>query len=65
MSKCDSCKFRESSMFPWKCNYISIFGHSRGCEPGDLCTKYEKGDRIKSNLWSTYKKITYSDDKYD
>ena len=55
MSKCDSCKFRESSMYPWKCNYISIIGHSRGCEPGNACTEYQKGDRITLEKFSSFR----------
>lgn len=47
--KCYTCIYRASANNPWLCEYISIIGHSRGCEPGNLCTKYIKGDRILSN----------------
>lgn len=47
MSKCNSCKYRAASSNCWTCEYITIVGHSRGCEPGDLCTVYERGDRIQ------------------
>ena len=46
MSKCKSCKYRAAKDKPWECEYISIIGHSRGCEPGDDCTVYKKGRRI-------------------
>ena len=45
--KCDTCVYRTYEGLPWKCNYSEIMNHSRGCEPGDLCTKYIQGDRIK------------------
>lgn len=46
MSKCNSCKYRAGKNKLWKCEYILIMGHSRGCECGELCTKYEKGAKI-------------------
>ena len=47
--KCFSCIYRASANSQWLCEYISIVGHSRGCEPGNLCTEYVKGDRIIGN----------------
>lgn len=29
------------------CNYMDLFGHSRGCKP-ENCAKYEKGKRIRT-----------------
>lgn len=46
MNNCDTCKYRAAKGKAWKCEYICIVGHSRGCEPGDLCIRYEKGDRL-------------------
>lgn len=46
MDKCSTCIYRAASGKPWKCEYISIVGTSRSCEPGDLCTEYIKGDRL-------------------
>lgn len=45
--KCDSCVYRASVNNPWKCDYIFIVGHSRGCNPDKECTKYKKGKRIQ------------------
>ena len=48
MSKCSTCKYRAGKNKIWKCEYILIVGHSRGCECDELCTKYEKGKKIPS-----------------
>ena len=59
MSKCDTCKYRESETFPWKCNYISIVGHSRPCDCGNACTVYEEGNRIIADRLSAYDVYAY------
>ena len=46
MSKCNKCIYRASSTVPWTCDYILHENHSRGCEPGDNCSKYIKGKRL-------------------
>lgn len=45
-NKCKTCQYRAAEAVEWECNYIDIVGHSRNCEPGNLCTKYKKGDRL-------------------
>lgn len=60
MSKCDTCIYRALKGKPWKCEYIEITGHNRNCEPGNLCTEYKKGKRIKLPT-----KQLYYGDKYD
>lgn len=47
--KCTTCQYRESKTYPWACNYFSIVGHRRDCEPGNACIKYKKGKRIVLN----------------
>lgn len=44
--RCKSCIYRATTQVPWACEYILIKGHMRNCEPGSLCTKYKKGDRV-------------------
>lgn len=51
--KCKTCKYR-ADRGEWKCNYILIEGHSRGCSV-ENCTKYKKGKRlpVRENIpWS-------------
>lgn len=62
MSKCNTCIYRASSSFPWKCDYILHKNHSRGCEPGDNCSKYIKGERLVLSKSPT---ISYSSDSLD
>lgn len=47
MSKCDTCKFWRSINGSGTerlhvCHYIIDYGISRGCKPGDECTRYEE-----------------------
>lgn len=53
--KCNSCKYRASQNDMHGCDYVFIVGHSRGCDPGDFCTVYERGDRIESRNRISYK----------
>lgn len=46
MSKCNTCIYRAAKGQLWKCEYISIMGHSRGCEPDDKCVVYKRGRRL-------------------
>lgn len=43
---CSTCKFSwRSQGEETMCNYMEIFGHSRGCDPKN-CIKYKRGKRI-------------------
>ena len=53
MSKCNKCIYRAPELMPWECEYILLMGHSRPCEPGDKCTVFKKGSKLK--LDSVYK----------
>lgn len=48
MAKCETCIYR-AGMELWsnglKCDYMTIVGTSRPCEPGAKCTVYKKGKR--------------------
>ena len=46
--KCDTCIYRASKIYPWKCDYILITNCSRPCEPGNKCTVYKKGNKLKA-----------------
>lgn len=46
--KCKTCKYKAGEDAMYKCNYITIVGHSRGCEPGNKCTKYKRGKKIEN-----------------
>lgn len=44
-TRCRTCRFASrysDSPNDILCDYILIMGHSRGCDPGKDCTKYEK-----------------------
>ncbi len=47
---CKTCKYRagkwEHRTVGYRCDYICIVGHSRGC-PAENCNRYEKGKRQK------------------
>lgn len=51
-ARCKSCIYRASTSSLWACDYLAFTGHCRMGEPGDKCTKYERGNRlnIKSQL---------------
>lgn len=51
MDKCSKCIYRATKIDPWKCDYITFTGHSRGCSPGDKCVKYKKGERLKTSFF--------------
>ena len=53
--KCKTCKYRTSESAMNRCDYIFIIGHSRGCDPGDKCTTYKRGNRISYNQSYDYK----------
>lgn len=56
--KCKTCKFRTNPREVYCCNYFFITGTLRGCDPGDNCIVYEKGDILpieKSPIY-VYKK---------
>lgn len=59
--KCKTCKYRASQSEVYGCDYIFIMGCSRGCDPGDECNVYEKGDRIDLKNRISYKnnKLNY------
>lgn len=44
--KCKTCKYRAGYSSVNGCDYIFITGHSRNCDPGDKCIKYERGKKI-------------------
>lgn len=58
--KCDTCVYRAHRGSFWKCNYSEVMNHSRGCDPGNECTKYIKGERINRN-----NDIKYSSSRLD
>lgn len=65
MSKCSTCQYRAASTNDWKCEYILLVGHSRGCEPGELCTQYVRGDRLQLPKSMNYGTVyDYKLDKY-
>lgn len=65
MIKCDTCQYRAASANYWKCEYILLVGHSRGCEPGNLCTKYKRGNRLPLSKSIQYaSSIDYKNDSY-
>lgn len=51
------CKYRAAITSINGCDYLSITGHSRGCQPGEECTKFEEGERSKLIMdeWSAPK----------
>lgn len=59
--KCKTCKYRAYHSEIYSCDYIFITGHSRGCDPGNKCTKYKKGNRIEVKNRNSYKnnKLNY------
>ena len=48
---CKTCIFKSSDWERktngYRCNYIEVVGHSRGCPPED-CDKYEKGRKKRT-----------------
>lgn len=48
MDKCKTCMYRAGNDL-WnnglKCDYMSVVGTSRPCEPGNQCIVYKKGRR--------------------
>ena len=48
MDKCKTCMYRAGNDL-WnnglKCDYMSVVGTSRPCEPGNKCIVYKKGKR--------------------
>lgn len=45
--KCKTCRWRSNVLHLYTCDYMYLTGKSRGCKPGDECTRYEKGERVK------------------
>lgn len=44
---CKDCQYRAADTRGiHSCEYILVTGHRRGCPPGALCTKKERGKRI-------------------
>lgn len=48
--KCQYCKILSSSGNVMTCDYILIERHSRGCDPGDACTKYKPGRKKRKKV---------------
>lgn len=52
VTKCSTCIYRAERTAVNNCDYILIAKHSRGCPPGNECTKYIEGTRIGlDNHW--------------
>ena len=52
--RCRTCKYRISlssgeGLANIACGYILVAKQSRGCNPGDECTKYIKGKKVYSD----------------
>lgn len=41
------CKFRSSTPSLNGCDYLYLMRERRGCPPGEDCTRFEEGERMK------------------
>ena len=50
LSKCQRCIYRSPHPTKYGCDYLALMGSSRGCPPGDQCTVFDPGTRLRTPL---------------
>ena len=56
------CVYRAHEKALNGCDYLSMTGHSRGCPPGEKCTRFEQGERKKVIMDEWRTPAVYVDD---
>ena len=46
--RCETCVFRMEGGKPYRCNYLTLTGHTRKAEEPEDCTHYIKGNRLET-----------------